>query len=158
MIRLVSLLALLAMSHFGLAQDWVQLSSPTGNGRHHPITVANDQYAYVLAGQAGFAALNLADVHRYDPASDTWEELGGFPGGGRGYGYGVCEGDDAYVGFGSNDNGYPTDFWHLDMATGAWTPLLKEMLRILKLQRPVIWPTPNFYCARSRVSENWPRR
>lgn len=123
MIRLLSLLALLAMSKFGSAQDWVQLSSPNGNGRHHPITVANDQYAYVLAGQAGFAALNLADVHRYDAASDTWEELDAFPGGGRGYGYGVCEGDDAYVGFGSNDNGYPTDFWHLDMVTGAWTEM-----------------------------------
>ena len=103
------------------AQDnWVQMASPAGNGRHHPITVANDQYGYVLAGQAGFAALNLDDVHRYDPQTDSWETLGAFPGGGRGYGYGVCEGDDAFVGFGSNANGYPTDFWHLDMATGQW--------------------------------------
>ena len=35
----------------------------------------------------------------------------------------MCEGNDAYVGFGSNDNGYPTDFWHLDMASGMWTEL-----------------------------------
>ena len=97
------------------------MTSPVGNGRHHPITVANDQYGYVLAGQAGFAALNLDDVHRYDPTTDSWETLGAFPGGGRGYGYGVCEGDDAFVGFGSNDNGYPTDFWHLDMASGEWS-------------------------------------
>lgn len=123
MIRFASLLPLLMCALLGPAQDWVQLSSPSGNGRHHPITVANDQYAYVLAGQAGFASLNLDDVHRYDPTTDTWEELGSFPGGGRGYGYGVCEGNDAYVGFGSNDNGYPTDFWHLDMASGTWTEL-----------------------------------
>lgn len=123
MIRFASLLTLLMCTLLGPAQDWVQLSSPSGNGRHHPITVANDQYAYVLAGQAGFASLNLDDVHRYDPTTDTWEELGAFPGGGRGYGYGVCEGNDAYVGFGSNDNGYPTDFWHLDMASGTWTEL-----------------------------------
>ena len=114
------LLAAFAVS----AQDsWTQMTSPVGNGRHHPITVANDQYGYVLAGQAGFASLNLDDVHRYDPTSDSWETLGVFPGGGRGYGYGVCEGDDAFVGFGSNDNGYPTDFWHLDMATGSWTEM-----------------------------------
>ena len=36
--------------------------------------------------------------------------------------------------------------------------LLKEMRGILKLQRPVIWPMPNFYCVRSKFSENWPRR
>ena len=121
--RFTLLLTVLSTALMGNAQEWVQVTSPSGNGRHHPITVANDQYAYVIAGQAGFAALNLDDVHRYDPATDTWETQGAFPGGGRGYGYGVCEGNDAYVGFGSNDDGYPTDFWHLDMATGAWTAL-----------------------------------
>ena len=111
------------ISQFAAQDSWTQMTSPSGNGRHHPITVANDQYGYVLAGQAGFAALDLDDVHRYDPVSDSWETMGAFPGGGRGYGYGVCEGDDAFVGFGSNAIGFPTDFWHLDMATGAWTEM-----------------------------------
>ena len=76
---------LLITSWSSFAQDsWVQMASPAGNGRHHPITVANDQYGYVLAGQAGFAALDLDDVHRYNPATDTWETLDVFPGGGRG--------------------------------------------------------------------------
>ena len=114
------------------------MASPVGNGRHHPITVANDQYGYVLAGQAGFASLNLDDVHRYDPATDTWETLGVFPGGGRGYGYGVCEGDDAFVGFGSNANGYPTDFWHLDMATGEWSERVSSRPRP---HHPALIPT-----------------
>jgi N-acetylneuraminic acid mutarotase len=103
--------------------DWMAMASFDGEGRHHPITVANDQYGYVIAGQAGFAALNLDDVFRYDPTTDSWDEMEAFPGGGRGYGYGVCEGDDAYVGFGSNNSGYPTDWWHLNMATGEWTAL-----------------------------------
>ncbi|MDB4787086.1 T9SS type A sorting domain-containing protein [Flavobacteriales bacterium] len=103
--------------------EWVSMASFDGNGRHHPITVANDQFGYVIAGQAGFAALNLDDVFRYDPSSNSWEEMEAFPGGGRGYGYGVCEGDNAYVGFGSNNSGYPTDWWHLDMASGNWTAL-----------------------------------
>ncbi len=38
-------------------------------------------------------------------------------------GMAFCEGDNAYVGFGSNESGYPTDWWHLNMATGAWTAL-----------------------------------
>ena len=99
------------------------MTSPPGSGRHHPIAVANDQFGYVLAGQAGFAALDLDDVYRYDPASDSWEEMGTFPGGGRGYGYGVCGGDDAFIGFGSNNEGFPTDWWHLDMPSGEWTAL-----------------------------------
>jgi len=121
MSRFFFLLATFSLLTSLSAQEWAQMASPVGNGRHHPITVANDQYGYVLAGQAGFASLNLDDVHRYDPTTDTWETQGVFPGGGRGYGYGVCEGDDAFVGFGSNANGYPTDFWHLDMATGQWS-------------------------------------
>lgn len=99
------------------------MSDFPGDGRHHPITVANDQYGYVIAGQAGFAALDLDDVFRYDPETDSWQEMEPFPGGGRGYGYGVCGGNDAYVGFGSNNEGFPTDWWHLDMASGGWTAL-----------------------------------
>ena len=98
--RLSVLLFLSLLSPFySLAQtDWQAMSSFGGNGRHHPITVANDEFGYVIAGQAGFAALNLDDVFRYDPSTDSWQEMEAFPGGGRGYGYGVCEGDHAYVG------------------------------------------------------------
>ena len=91
--RLSVLLFLSLLSPFySLAQtDWQAMSSFGGNGRHHPITVANDEFGYVIAGQAGFAALNLDDVFRYDPSTDSWQEMEAFPGGGRGYGYGVCE-------------------------------------------------------------------
>ena len=55
MIRLLPILLLCCVTGSGLAQEtWIQMSSPTGTGRHHPITVANDQYGYVIAGQAGF--------------------------------------------------------------------------------------------------------
>ena len=40
------------ISQFAAQDSWTQMTSPSGNGRHHPITVANDQYGYVLAGQA----------------------------------------------------------------------------------------------------------
>jgi len=120
----IVLLVGLGFCHNGNAQDeWEQMQSPSGLGRHHPITVANTEFAYVLAGQDGITGQNLSDVHRYDAVSNSWTSLGAFPGGGRGYGYGVSEEDDAYVGFGSNDLGFPTDFWHLDMSTGQWTEL-----------------------------------
>ena len=72
----------------------------------------------------------------YEPTTDTWETQGAFPGGGRGYGYGVCEGNDAYVGFGSNDDGYPTDFWHLDMASGTWTERWRPSPEMAAIIRP----------------------
>ena len=120
----IVLLVGLGFCHNANAQDeWEQMPSPSGVGRHHPITVANTEFAYVLAGQDGITGQNLSDVHRFDAVSNSWTSLGAFPGGGRGYGYGVREEDDAYVGFGSNDLGFPTDFWHLDMSTGQWTAL-----------------------------------
>ena len=117
----IALYAILTSS-FALAQSWESMTGHDGVGRHHPITVANDQYGYVIAGQANNGN-NLSDVHRYEFATDTWIQLNDFPGGERGYAYGVNEGNDAYLGFGSNTNGYPTDWWHLDMSTGSWTEL-----------------------------------
>ena len=41
---------------------------------------------------------------------------------GRGYAYGVSNGNKAYLGFGSTDNGsYPTDWWEYDMQNDIYT-------------------------------------
>ena len=120
---IVLLAVFLPLATIWSQSSWTPMSSPSGQGRHHPITVAGGQFGYVIAGQSGFAAQDLDDVYRYDPQADSWEEMDPFPGGGRGYGYGVCSGEDAYVGFGSNNEGFPTDWWHLDMVNGNWTAL-----------------------------------
>ena len=39
-------------------------------------------------------------------------------------------------------------------AAGHRIAVVEGDARILKLQRPVIWPMPNFYCVRSKVGEN----
>ena len=118
---LLTLFALL-LSPWSFAQSWESMTGHSGAGRHHPITVSNDQYGYVIAGQSG-TGTDLDDVHRYEFATGTWTQLDNFPGGPRGFAYGVNEGNDAYLGFGSNAVGYPTDWWHLDMTTGTWTEL-----------------------------------
>ena len=115
-------LSVILLSPWALAQSWESMTGHDGVGRHHPITVANDQYGYVIAGQSSNGT-DLDDVHRYEFATDTWTQLDDFPGGARGYAYGVNEGNDAYLGFGSNVVGYHTDWWHLDMTTGNWTEL-----------------------------------
>ena len=92
------------------AQEWSVMPSYNGDSRHHPITFSNDIYGFVIAGQTGLGEY-LEDVHRFDSQTDTWQQLANFPGGPRGYGYGVANGNKAYVGFGRNSEGYTNDWW-----------------------------------------------
>ena len=41
----------------------------------------------------------MKDVHRFDATTQSWEQLADFPGGPRGYAYGVSNGIKAYAGF-----------------------------------------------------------
>ena len=49
--------------------------------------------------------------------------MNNFPGGPRGYAYGVSNDQYGYVGFGSNENNYPNDWWRYDMSTNTWLQL-----------------------------------
>ena len=69
------------------SQNWTTSSNFIGDGRHHPITFANDNYGFVVSGSY------LNDVFKYDKINDTWIQLSDFPGSGRGYSYGVSIGD-----------------------------------------------------------------
>ena len=93
-----------------------------GESRHHPITFSNDRYGFVIAGQNGQGDY-LDDVYKYDSQLNTWEQLNNFPGGPRGYAYGVSNDQYGYVGFGSNENNYPNDWWRYDMSTNTWLQL-----------------------------------
>jgi N-acetylneuraminic acid mutarotase len=100
---------------FCFSQQWDQASNFTADGRHHPITFANDNYGFVVSGSY------LDDVYKYDKANDTWSQLQDIPFIGRGYSYGVTIGDKAYLGFGSSSSGlYPTDWWEYDMTNDVW--------------------------------------
>ena len=101
---------------FGTSQNWNQVSNFIEDGRHHPITFANDNFGFVVSGSY------LDDVYKYDKLNDTWTQLQDFPSSGRGYSYGVTVGGKAYMGFGSTSNGsYPTDWWEYDMSNDIWS-------------------------------------
>ena len=104
-------------------QIWNEVNGYDGIGRHHPITIANDNYGYMIAGQDATFSNNLDQVYKYDPILDDWTQIDPFPGGERGYAYGVYKENDAYLGFGSNSFGYLTDWWHFDMNNEQWTEL-----------------------------------
>ncbi len=77
------------------AQKWEQLSDVPFSARHHAIGFAYEGYGYVLTGS------NNSDVWKYTAATDTWEDLGDYPGPGRGYGIGDEMDGKLYFGFGN---------------------------------------------------------
>tara|TARA_B100001142_G_C14336471_1_gene656103 strand:+ start:326 stop:2287 length:1962 start_codon:yes stop_codon:yes gene_type:complete len=115
-------LLLILISSLSFAQDWNFVGYYDGDARHHPITFANDRYGYVIAGQ-NFKGTDLDDVFRYDSQENLWVQLSDFPGGPRGYSYGVSDGVYAYMGFGSNSSGYPNDWWRYDLENDTWEEL-----------------------------------
>lgn len=123
--QLLYLLILICITIFSnplSAQEWSVIPSYDGESRHHPITFSNDRYGFVIAGQNGIGEY-LSDVHRFDSFTNSWEQLEDFPGGPRGFAYGVASGNNAYIGFGRNSSGYPNDFWKYDMENDIWTQL-----------------------------------
>lgn len=104
------------------AQSWSSMVDYDGQGRHHPITFSNDRYGYVIAGQNNIGEY-LKDVHRYDSQTNSWQQLSDFPGGPRGFAYGVSDNQYAYLGFGSFGSSFPNDWWRYDMENDLWTSL-----------------------------------
>ena len=102
--------------------NWQALTSYSAESRHHPITFSNNRYGFVIAGNTA-SGTYLKDVHRYDSQTDSWEQLADFPGNPTGFGYGVSNGDKAFVGFGRNSTSYNTDWWEYDINNDSWTQL-----------------------------------
>ena len=112
---------MLFSSHL-LAQNWQPIQSYDADSRHHPITFSNDRYGFVMAGQNASGEY-LEDAYRFDAQTESWEQIGNFPGGPRGYAYGVSNNTTAYVGFGKFNSDYPTDWWAYDIPNNQWTQL-----------------------------------
>tara|TARA_Y100000991_G_C21968683_1_gene348234 strand:- start:337 stop:2439 length:2103 start_codon:yes stop_codon:yes gene_type:complete len=79
-----------------------------------------------MAGQNSLGE-HLEDAYRFDSQTQIWEQIADFPGGPRGYAYGVSNDTMAYVGFGSNSSEsgtiYPTDWWAYDILNNEWNQL-----------------------------------
>ncbi len=123
---LIILIFLKFISLISFAQNWQSLPSYNGDSRHHPITFSNDRFGFVIAGQNSFGEY-LEDSYRFDSQTQIWEQIADFPGGPRGFAYGVSNNTTAYVGFGSNSSEsgtiYPTDWWSYDILNNEWSQL-----------------------------------
>merc|ERR1712226_131499 len=106
--------------------SWKKRTSYPGTPRHHPITFANSTHGFLLTGSAiqrnGYLEPSN-DFYIYDSNSDTWTETENFQGEPRSFGYGVAQGSNAYLGFGTGKNGYLIDFWKYDMVNNKFSRL-----------------------------------
>jgi len=105
---------------------WTQLGNFGGGNRTVAIGFGIDSLGYMGLGISDTAQTEpfKRDFWQYNPASDSWMQLGDFAGGDRSNATGFSLAGSGYVGFG---NGPPNpvycynDFWKYDPATDTWT-------------------------------------
>ena len=103
---------------FCLSQNWENVTNFPFEGIHHPVTFSYNDEAFVITGS------NTDNVYKYNSVNDSWTQLSPFPGGVRGYAYGVAIGSKGYFGFGSDTSSiYPNDWWEYDILNDSWTQL-----------------------------------
>lgn len=113
---------------FSQETEWIVLQSmpESAPARHHPVTFSANGYGYVLGGVSPNDQF-LADFYRYDPITGEWEDLGDYPGPGRGFGYGVEYKGKVYVGTGivviNGQTFLGNDLWEYDPSLNEWTQL-----------------------------------
>jgi hypothetical protein len=119
---------ILSFLYFGQALKWEQVTGYPGEGRHHPITFANETHGFLLTGST-FTSTVTSDFYMYHETTDEWTDISitsAFPGEPRGYGYGVVlpVGTKAFLGFGADANNQILgDLWEFDMETHEWRRL-----------------------------------
>lgn len=125
--NLFSLVVLISFFTFTYAQQWVQKASmPNGSNRHHPVTWAFGDTAYVLTGTVSntVQGFQTDDFYMYIGSSDSWSTLPDFPGPDRSFAYGQTYNGKGYIGFGASQfAGYINDLWEYDPSTQTWTEL-----------------------------------
>lgn len=120
---LLILIAQCCIFNFASAQ-WEQKADPLFT-KDHGIGFSLDGFGYVLTGGAnGQVFSSTKDFFKYDPNTDTWQQLADYPGPARGYGIGDTWNDKLYFGFGLDGSGnYLNDLWEWDPATNVFTEL-----------------------------------
>ncbi|QKG51981.1 Kelch repeat-containing protein [Hymenobacter sp. BRD67] len=93
---------------------------PNGVGRYSAVAASVNDIGYVGCGYDGNYQ---KDFYQYDPKANTWTPLtNGFPGNKRMGALAFTINGQMYVGTGTNNNQYNTDFWAYNPAGGGtWT-------------------------------------
>ena len=124
--QIFTLLFILGM-FLNLNAQWERMSNINFN-RNHGIGFSIDGIGYVLTGWES-NTVSTKSFHKYDPTTDTWEQMNDYPGIARGYGIGAVYEDKLYFGFGYHENSFTgeardlNDLWVYDPADDSFTEL-----------------------------------
>lgn len=103
--------------------QWTPIADFPGAGRETGIAYTANGKGYVGLGISFVGATTnvFSDFWRYDPANNTWTQLGNFEGGARSKAAVFVLNGSAYVGTGINAQfGFLNDWWKYDPATDNW--------------------------------------
>lgn len=118
---------LLAMFSFGqpTANFWTKKNDFSGGKRERAVAFSIGEYGYIGTG-IDTAEQVLKDLWRYDPTSDTWQQMADMPTlVGRRDAIGFSLGNKGYIGTGidsefSLSGNKLKDFWEYDPSTNTW--------------------------------------
>lgn len=110
------------ISTVNLYSQWQELGPTIFQPRHHPVTFSIDGVGYLTMGVNAQNQV-LKDFFKFDPNTNSWEELTPYPGPGRGFSYADTWEGKAYIGFGVTPAGYTNDLWSYDAETETWEEL-----------------------------------
>jgi N-acetylneuraminic acid mutarotase len=123
MIRTILLLLMMSIISLLSGQTYTKVTDFPSIGRHSPCTFVIGSYGYVGLG----LAVNddyRKDLHRYDPAANSWSQMADFPGTARASAVSFRMGNYGYYGLGSGaGNAIFSDFWRYDPATNSWSEI-----------------------------------
>jgi N-acetylneuraminic acid mutarotase len=98
--------------------SWSQKADYMGGICYHAAGFAIDDIGYVGTGRISpSGSVLVKDFFKYDPTTNTWEQLTDFPGSGRRGAVGFAIGGYGYVGTGSSSE----DMYRYDPTTDSWT-------------------------------------
>src|SRR6185436_3814974 len=108
-----------------LSDAWTQKANFIGGARSATVHFAINGLGYVGTGINNTSTYaGLSDFYTYDPVSNSWTQIGNFPGPARHSAISFVINNKAYIGTGNVGNGPGTtynDFWEFDPALSSWT-------------------------------------
>ena len=104
---------------------WKQLSDFPGGERCGATVFDFEESAMVCLG-GNLTNVNYQDVYEFKKSNQTWEKKSDFPGDKRTFAVSCIINNEAYLGFGIEDNINKNDFWKYSLETDTWTKLLED--------------------------------
>ena len=99
------------------SQGWQMLDTQPPFLTHHTYGFGYEGKAFVIQGNSG------NPLWLFDPADNSWERIGDFPGPQRGFAVGDYWDGKYYYGFGNGSTGALNDLWVFDPEDQSFTEL-----------------------------------